>query len=589
VYHLALGFIEGLSVNNSGGGRRLSAILAADVVGYTRLMELDTDGTVAEWKAARSDIIDPAVTRHSGRIVKHTGDGFLAEFPAVQDAVQCAVNLQQSLASGALDFRMGVNLGDIIDDGEDIHGEGVNIAARIEALAEPGGICISGMVYDSIRNRLDQRFEDTGEHDVKHVSAPVRVFRVVLDGGETLMSETDKQTKPDKPSIAVLPFDNMSGDPEQEYFSDGIAEDIITDLSKVSRLLVIARNSSFAYKGLSPDIRKVCRELGVRYVLEGSVRRSGNRVRINAQLINGVDGGHIWAERYDREMQDIFAVQDEVTLEIVAALRVELTPLEEGRLEGRSKVNPAALDHLYRGRSCLLKFTPDALNESRAMFERAIDIDPDIAEAYAMLSVILCTEYFNDWNNAGTDSLNRVLALAQKACEVDENDAIVQFALSLCQTWRGDLDAAQRAGERAIELDSNLAQGYTALGQALDFKGDHGRAAEMFQQGLLLDPQYDLLLHFQGRAQMAMGLYDQAEANFKRRIIRSPRTDMTRAYLAALYGDTGRIDEARQIWQELMEINPNFNVERVRTTLPYSVSNFFDRYFGGLKKADIID
>jgi adenylate cyclase len=580
-------------MNDGGVTKRLSAILAADIAGYTRLMEADSEGTVAAWQAARSSVIDPAITGHAGRIVKHTGDGFLAEFATVQSAVECAVAMQDGLTTSSLDFRIGVNLGDIIDDGEDIHGEGVNIAARIEALAEPGGICISGMVHDSIRNRLDQRFEDMGEHVVKHVSTPVRVFQVVIDGSKAPRSEapkskTDKQASPDRPSIAVLPFDNMSGDPEQDYFSDGIAEDIITDLSKVSRLLVIARNSSFAYKGQSPDIRTVCHELGVRYVLEGSVRRSGNRVRINAQLINGDDGGHLWAERYDREMEDIFSVQDEVTLEIVAALQVELTPQEEGRREGRSKVNPAAIDHLYRGRSCLFKFTPDSLIESRAMFERAIDFDPDIAEAYAMLSVILCTEYVNGWNDVDANSLDRVLGLAERACEVDENDAIVQFALSLCQTWRRDLDAARRAAERAIDLDPNLAQGYTALGQVLDFKGDHGRAVEMFQQGFLLDPQFDLLLHYQGRAQMALGLYDQAEANFIRRIIRSPDTDMTRAYLAALYGDAGRIDEARQIWRELMEINPNFNAERVRSTLPYLVSNFFDRFFGGLKKADLI-
>jgi adenylate cyclase len=575
-------------MSESSVTKRLSAILAADIAGYTRLMEVDSDGTVAAWQAARTNVIDPSIAGHAGRIVKHTGDGFLAEFSTVQAAVECAVAMQGGLASSSLQFRMGINLGDIIDDGEDIHGEGVNIAARIEALAEERGISISGAAYEQVRNRLDYQFEDTGEHEVKHVSAPVRVFRVVFDGGEVPSSKIDKPFLPDKPSIAVLPFDNMSGDPEQEYFSDGIAEDIITDLSKASQLLVIARNSSFAYKGQSPDIRKVCRELGVKYVLEGSVRRSGNRVRINAQLINGIDGGHIWADRYDREMEDIFVVQDEVTLEIVTALRVELTPQEEGRREGRSKVNPAAIDHLYRGRSCLFKFTPDSLIESRAMFERAIDFDPDIAEAYAMLSVILCTEYVNGWNDVDANSLDRVLALAERACEVDENDAIVQFALSLCQTWRRDLDAAQRAAERAINLDPNLAQGYTALGQALDFKGDHGRAVEMFQQGFLLDPQYDLLLHYQGRAQMALGLYDQAEANFKRRVIRNPETDMTRAYLAALYGEAGRIDESHQIWQELMEINPNFDVERVRTMLPYSVSNFFDRFFGGLEKANLI-
>ena len=307
-------------MDEDGRHKRLSAILIADVAGYTRLIEQDTDGTVAAWQAARAEVIDPAIAEHAGRVVKLTGDGFLAEFPTV---LQAAISMQEQFANSPLEFRMGVNLGDIVDDGDDIHGEGVNIAARIEGLAEPGGICISGGVYDQVRNRIEHGFEDMGEHVVKHVSAPVRVYGLqveIAESGPAQMKPSDLPL-PDKPSIAVLPFENMSGDPEQQYFSDGITEDIITDLSKASGLFVIARNSVFTYRGRAVKVQDVSRDLGVRYVLEGSVRKAGNRVRVTAQLIDGSSGGHLWAERYDRDLTDIFEVQDAVTQQIVAALK----------------------------------------------------------------------------------------------------------------------------------------------------------------------------------------------------------------------------------------------------------------------------
>jgi len=294
--------------------RRLAAILAADVAGYTRLVELDTDGTVAAWKSARDNVIKPLVDKKSGHIIKFTGDGFLVEFPSVQDAVFCAITLQAQLTSSPLDFRMGINVGDIVDDGGDVHGEGVNIAARLEALAEPGGICVSGDVYNQVRNRIEADFRDMGEKEIKHVSQPVRVYAIGVS--ERGPSESPVPEIPDKPSIAVLPFDNMSGDPEQEYFSDGITEDIITELSRFQSLFVIARNSSFAFKGEAIDITDVAKKLGVQYVVEGSVRKASNRVRITAQLIEASTGNHLWAERYDRDLADIFDVQDEVSCSV---------------------------------------------------------------------------------------------------------------------------------------------------------------------------------------------------------------------------------------------------------------------------------
>ncbi len=578
-----------------GTQRRLAAIVSTDVVGYSRLMGADEIGTLEALRQHRTALIDGKIDEHGGRIVKTMGDGLLLEFPSVVDAVQSMLEIQAGMAdrnegvaeSSRIVLRIGINLGDIIIDGDDIHGDGVNVAARLQALATPGGITISDTVNGQIQNRLDAVFSDDGDHSLKNIATPIRVWRWMPDGTDSAIAIAPTNTE--KPSIAVLPFNNMSGDPEQEYFSDGITEDIITDLSKASQLFVIARNSSFAYKGKSPDIRQVCRELGVRYILEGSVRRAGNRVRINAQLINGDDGGHLWAERYDREMEDIFAVQDEVTHEIVAALQVELTPAEEGRRGDRGKVNPEAFDYLYRGRAALFRFRADDLVEGRRMLEKAAELDPGLAQAYAMLSVLHGTEYVNGWNGADGSHLDRALALAEQAIGIDADDPSGYFAHSLCLTWKRELDRAERAAERAIELDPNYAYGYSALGQALDFAGSHGRAAEMFQQAFRLDPQVDMMLHFQGRAQMALGLYDEAEANFKIRIGRSPETDTTRAYLAALYGQTGRGEEARRIWRELMEINPEFDVERTRATLPYRDAAFFDRFFGGLAKAGLPD
>ena len=312
-------------------------------------MEQDTDGTVAAWQAARSDIIDPAIADHSGRIVKHTGDGFLAGFSVVQDAVKCAVAMQDRLAPSPLDFRMGINLGDIIDDGDDIHGEGVNIAARIEALADPGGIFISGGVYDQVRHRLDHRFEDLGEHKVKHVSAPVRVYRVVVDVGPVKRGISELAL-PDKPSMVVFPFDNMSGEVEQEYFADGLTEDIITELSRFQTFFVIARHSAFVYKGKPVTVQDVGRELGVHYVVEGSVRKAGGRLRVVVQLIEAVSGNHIWAVRYDHDLTDMFDLQDELTRSIVAAIPGRLASADLNRIKRKRPEDMAVYDYVLRGK-----------------------------------------------------------------------------------------------------------------------------------------------------------------------------------------------------------------------------------------------
>jgi adenylate cyclase len=578
--------------------RRLAAILAADVVGYSRLMGADETGTLAALKELRATLFDPTIAEHRGRIVKLMGDGVLVEFASVVDAVECAVRIQRDVADrnagapapGQIEFRIGVNLGDIIIDDDDIYGDGVNVAARLEGIADTGGVCISGTVFDQVKGKLDLTFADMGPQEVKNIAEPIRAYRVGADGkdqGGPAAAEAAAQQVSDKPSIAVLPFDNMSGDPEQGYFADGIAEDIITDLSKVSGLFVIARNSSFSYRGQSPDVRQVCRDLGVRYVLEGSVRKAGNRVRINAQMVEGASGGHIWAERYDRNIEDIFAVQDEVTREIVDALKVALTPGEKTSREGRRKVDPQAYDLFVRGREHLFQFTEAMLAEGRTQIEHAIAIDPDIAAAYASLSLIYSTEYLNGWNGAGPDHLTKAAEIAERARQIDPEEPQAYHALALANLWRGQFDAAEQAAAKSVELNPNFASGYTALGNVRDLVGNHESAIECAEQALSLDPHYHTALQLLGRARFALGRDDEAASSFEQRIVQSPKSDMSRAFLAAIDGHAGRLDDARRRWREIMEINPDFSVAHVRQVLSYKSPAVLDRLAAGLEKAGL--
>jgi adenylate cyclase len=370
--------------------RRLAAIFAADVAGYSRLMGVDEEGTLAALKRHRSELIDPKIAEHRGRIVKTTGDGALVEFASAVDAARCAMEIQRAMAERnasipeerRIEFRIGINVGDIILDEGDIYGDGVNIAARVETLASPGAICVSDNAYQQIKGKLAIEVSDMGEQQLKNIAQPVRVFSVHLDGA----SARPAFALPDKPSIAVLPFDNMSGDPEQEYFADGIVEDIITALSRVKSFFVIARNSSFTYKGKAVDIKQVSRELGVRYVLEGSVRKGADRVRITAQLLDSASGSHLWAERYDRQLTDVFAVQDDITWNIVNAIQPELTRAEIERAHRKPPENLGAWDLVLRARALSSKQTPDDNAKAKALLQQAITIDPEYGPAYTALS-----------------------------------------------------------------------------------------------------------------------------------------------------------------------------------------------------------
>ena len=589
-------------MNGAGLKQRLAAILAADVAGYSRLMATDDCATVAALDAARA-VFRVQIESNHGRVIDMAGDSVLAVFETAAGAVNAAVAVQHELSMSCdatpkdrqMRFRIGVHMGDVIEkeDGT-VYGDGVNIAARLQALAEPGGISVSDAVYGAVRSKVRAEFVDQGEQQVKNIDYPVRAFKVAPAKPLVIGAEAASQSSapvlrlPDKPSLAVLPFTNVSGDPEQEYFADGITEDIINDVSKVSGLFVIARNSSFTFKRQSVDIKDVGRKLGVRHVLEGSVRKAGTKVRINVQLIDAESGGHVWAERYDRGLEDIFLVQDEVTRKIVRTLEVTLTGSERGRRQDRGKVNVAAYDCLIRAKSCIQNFNAAALVEASAMLERALAIDPGLAQAYASSAICCGVEYANAWNGRTESDLEQALALARKACEVDAFEAVSHHALAVALMWLRRLDEAESAARRAIELDANSAQSHGTLGNVLDFTGRHELALESMERALRLDPAFNLWLHALGRALFALGRYNEAEAMFERRLVHMPASDVTRAYLASLYGHTNRQDEARRVWRELMEINPRYTIEHTLRILPYVNPAPLEQFVEGLRKAGLV-
>ena len=564
-------------------------------------MAVDERGTVATLDAARK-AFRSHIGSNQGRVIDMAGDSVLAVFETATGAVSAGLAIQHELGTFSstvpedrrMRFRIGVHLGDVIEKADgSVYGDGVNIAARLQGLAEPGGLTISDSVHNAVRGKVTASFVDQGEQQVKNIPHPVRAFAVRAPGGAGVEplgpAGGAGLPPPDHPSIAVLPFTNMSGDPEQEYFADGITEDIITDISRISGLLVIARNSSFTFKKQHVDVKDVARKFGVRHVLEGSVRKAGMKVRINVQLIDAETGGHVWAERYDRDLEDIFAVQDEVTRSVVDALKLRLTGSGQARREDRGKVNIEAYDYLMRGRSCLLQFNAASLVEARAMLERALAIDPGMKRAYAVLAVIYSTEYVNTWNNPAPDHLEQGLAMARKACEGNESDPIALNSLAIMLLWLRRLDEAEAAVRRAIELDPNLSEAHGSLGNVLHFVGRYAEAIQSFQQALRLDPEFHIWMHALGRTQFALERYDEAEAAFRRRLIHMPRSDVTRAYLASLYGHTGRNDEARKIWRELMEINPTYTVEHTLRILPYRDRAPLEHFVAGLRKAGLCD
>jgi adenylate cyclase len=628
----------GTPLEEAGVERRLTAILAADVVGYSRLMAADEGGTHARLKALRQEFIEPTIATHHGRTVKLMGDGALVAFVSVVDAVQCAVAVQRGMIERnagvpeeqRIVFRVGVNLGDVIIEEDDIYGDGVNIAARLEGLAEPGGIVISGTALDHAKNRAEAGFRFLGRQQVKNIPEPVRAYQVLLnpEAAGTVIDEeapaaplrqrwavlamaaavviaavsatlgwlwqpaplpsvTDLPSA-DEPSIAVLPFDNMSGQAEQEYFSDGISEDIITDLSKISGLLVIARNSSFKFRDQSVDVRQVARDLGVRYVLEGSVRRAGDQLRINAQLIDGGTGRHLWAERYDRPLDDVFAVQDDITGQIVQALHVELTQAERDRVMRRYTDDIEAYDDYLLARSLRADLTKEKNAEARRLLERAVERDPNFAAAYAELSWVNHRAWESDWSENPEASRELALELAQKAVALDESLAEGHARLAWAYLWRRQFDDAIAEGKRAIAADPNYADGYMLLSHILIYAGEAEEGVEIAIEGMPLDPDsmYHNLMHL-ADGQRLLGRYEEAIENFKRSIELRPNFVPGYVWLAATYGNLGRQVEAEVAAAQVLRLNPDFSISGYGRKVPYRDESVLEEFRQGLRKAGL--
>jgi len=581
--------------------RRLAAILSADVVGYSRLMGIDEAGTHSRLNALRRELIDPTIAAHSGRIVKLMGDGALVEFASAVDAVTCAIEIQRKLRdhdpsrseADPIRFRIGINVGDIIIDGEDILGDGVNIAARIEGIAEPGGISISEDAWRQVQGKVATNFVDAGEQSLKNIARPVRVYRLDLARKAATASVVPRPmpAQSDKPSIAVLAFTNMSGDPEQEYFSDGISEDIITDLSKLSEMHVIARNSSFTYKGKPVDVKQVGRDLGVRYVLEGSVRKAGNRVRVTGQLIDAESGAHIWADRFDRDLTDIFAVQDELTHEIISALKIKLSEGEKARIAGGGTKNVDAHDFFLRGRELVSgnKRDREMFAEANTYLRRAIELDPNYAGPYAALAWAYIMDYQNRWSDSPETSLDQAERLVDEAIAKDDKDPFVHYVAALLGLWKKDYERWAHEADRALLLNPNYALALNARGLVHVYTGEPVKGIAYIEHAMRLDPAQQQYRHFLGTAYLVAGNYETSAAILKERVAITPTTDLSRALLASALGHLGRAEEAGQIWRELKEINPRYSYVDHFGRLPFRNPADADKFTDGLRKAGLAE
>ena len=549
--------------------RRLAAILAADVVGFSRLMEVDESGTLASLKAHRADLIDPLIAEHSGRIVKLMGDGVLVEFGSVVDAVECAVAVQQGMAqrngnvddNERIDFRIGVNLGDVIVEGDDIYGDGVNVAARLEGLAEPGGICLSGMVHDNIAGKLDHVFTDGGEQAVKNISRPVRVWRwpETEPGSATSTDGNAAPSLPDKPTIAVLPFVNMSGDEEQEYFSDGLTEDIITELSRFRSVLVIARNSSFHYKGTSPKVQDVGRDLGAAYVVEGSVRKAGNRVRVTAQLVESDSGNHVWAERYDRDLEDIFAVQDDLTRTVASTVAGHIEVVGHRHASRMSADKLRAYDLVLRARRQTYEFTQPGNVEAQGLLARAIALDPANARAHAALCSAHVLGWISHWAKDSDAARNEAHQLAKKAVALDETDCYAQWNLGLTYLILRRYDNSRFHLEQALALNPNDVEARALYGLFLTYNGQAEDALTEYEQAQEVDPYHlTWLPWYEGFTNFTALRFD--ETIEKLEPIEHPLNEV-RGLLAASYAYVGRLEEARVMLNAFLRAGENEMVD----------------------------
>jgi adenylate cyclase len=585
--------------------RRLAAVMAADVAGYSRLMGADEEGTLGKLKALRKALVDPKIVEHRGRIVKTTGDGMLVEFASAVDAARCAVEIQRDMAAQNVDvpldtrieFRIGIHVGDIIIDDNDIFGDGVNIAARLEGIAEPGGVCISDDAHRQIRGKVDFSYNDMGPQSLKNIIEPMRAWRMQLGNDAISLLPLASSAVPvqalalpDKPSIAVLAFQNMSGDAEQEYFADGIAEDIITALSKSRWLFVIARNSSFTYKGHAVDIKQIGRELGVRYVLEGSVRKAGNRLRITGQLIEAATGTHLWAERYDRALEDIFAVQDEITHSIIGAMAPGILAAEIQRSQGKEMAELGQWERLMRAHWYIRRFTREDSSAAIRLLDELLQRQPDNAMALADLAFSLHFAALFGWTDAPATAKARMSETARRAVACDEQDAAAHTSLSIHELFLGQHDNAIRRLLRAIDLDPNssFARGY--LGTAYAFGGECDPAIENLQEAMRLSPRDFLMVVWftvSAWAYLSAGKLEQASDCAKRAIDCNPAFPDAHGTFAAASAHLGHIDDAHAGLDEFVRLLPGLTVGDERLIRPFRRPTDRERFLDGLRKAGL--
>jgi TolB-like protein/class 3 adenylate cyclase len=580
--------------------RRLAAILAADVAGYSRLMGTDEEGTLRQLKVHRKELVDPKITEHRGHIVKTTGDGMLVEFVSVVDAVRCAVDIQRGMvernvevpADKRIEFRVGINVGDIISDDNDIYGDGVNVAARLEALADPGGIIVSRTVHDQVRDKLSFGFEDMGEQTVKNIARPIGVHRVqISELAAPAVTKSGVVTSFSRPSIAVLPFVNMSGDPEQEYFADGIVEEIITALSHLRWLAVIARNSSFTYKGRNVDVKQVGRELGVRYVLEGSVRKSGNRLRITGQLIDASTGTHLWADRFDGEIKDIFELQDQITASVVSTIAPKLEQAEIERARRKPTENLDAYDYFLRGMASLHQMTKESSDEALRLFYRSIELDSEFASAYGMAAWCFVFRKANGWMGDRAQEIAEAARLARRAVDLGTDDAVALSGGGYALVFVvHDIDGGAAYIDRALTLNPNLTWALHSGGWTKAFLGEPDAGIAQLTHAMSLSP----LDPFSFRAQSGIafahflaGRYDEASSWAEKALRQRSNFLPALRDLAAANALAGRLPEARKAMAHLRELDPTMRVSTVKNWVPFRRPDDLAKLEEGLRKAGL--
>ncbi len=585
--------------------RRLAAVLAADIAGYSRLMNEDEAATVDAWQAARAEVIKPSIAEYSGRIVKHTGDGFLAEFPTVSEAVLCAVTMQRNFAQLNADipdprrmkFRMGINLGEITVDEDDIHGDGVNIAARLEGLAEAPGICVTSSVYDQVRKKVDCAFEDMGEHQVKNIAEPIRVYTILCAvparheddeaAGPKAQGANGAKAAADKPSIAVLPFVNMSADPEQEFFADGLTEDILTQLSRFKDLFVISRNSTFTYKGRAVKAQEVARDLGVGYVVEGSVRKAGERVRVTVQLIDGAHGRHVWAERYDRNLEDIFAIQDEITAAITATLPGRVEADSHDRARNTPTDNMAAYECVLAGK--VLHHRSKQKDNARAqeLLERAIELDPGYAHARAWRACVLGQSWTYGWDGDPEATMHEITNELERALALDENDPDIHRILAAVNITQDNHDQALMHQKKALHLNPNYDLIVVQHGELMTWLSRPDEGVEWIKKAMQLNPYHPprFWSHL-GRAYFIGHHYEDAIEAIKQ--IGKP-DQMHHSFLAACCAYLDDDTQAAAHTKKVLDIDPGFSVDAQMATQHYLKDADHAHHRDGLLKAGLPD